>query len=266
MRLDATLEEGPIGTIWRGHPTQVRWGKTRQAPRVTSGAPSRGARVLVVDDDPALRDGVGRALLAEGYATALANDGYEALARVREWQPDVVVLDILMPGIDGLEVCRRIREVDTRLPILLLTAKDGAKDQITGLDAGADDYLVKPFSIGVLTARLRALLRRELPAGEVLRYGDLELETATRTARRGQREIHLTATEFRLLLEFLRNPEHVLDKERLTQQVWRYDFTGNYNVVEVYVRYLREKLERGGELRLIHTLRGAGYVMRASPP
>lgn len=226
----------------------------------------RGARVLVVDDDPDLLDGLDRALSAVGYATALAGDGNEALAKVREWQPDLVVLDILLPDIDGLEVCRRIREADARLPILLLTAKDGANDQIKGLDAGADDYLVKPFSIGVLSARLRALLRRELPVGEVLRYGDLELETASRAARRGAREIHLTATEFRLLLEFLRYPERVLDKIRLTQQVWRYDFTGNYNVVEVYIRYLREKLELGGERRLIHTVRGAGYVLRTTPP
>ncbi|HZP97314.1 MAG TPA: response regulator transcription factor [Candidatus Limnocylindria bacterium] len=226
----------------------------------------RGARVLVVDDDADLRDGLRRALSAEGYAIALASDGSEALARIRESPPDIVVLDILLPGIDGLEVCRRIRDADARLPVLLLTAKDGATDQIAGLDAGADDYLVKPFSIGVLAARLRALLRRELPVGEVLRYRDLELDTASRAARRGAREIHLTSTEFRLLAELLRHPERVLDKEWLTQRVWGYDFTGNYNVVEVYIRYLREKLEQGGECRLIHTLRGAGYVLRASPP
>jgi two-component system response regulator MprA len=233
---------------------------------VTSSASPRGARVLVVDDDPDLRDGLERALSAAGYATTLASDGSEALARIREWEPDLVVLDILLPGIDGLEVCRRIREVDGRLPVLLLTAKDGASDQIKGLDAGADDYLVKPFSIGVLNARLRALLRRELPVGELLRYADLELEAGSRAARRGLREIHLTATEFQLLLELMRHPEQVLAKERLTQQVWRYDFTGNYNVVEVYIRYLREKLEQDGEPRLIHTVRGAGYVLRTSPP
>ncbi len=224
------------------------------------------ALVLVVDDDPDLRDGLERALAAEGYETALAPDGGSALAAVRDRRPDVVVLDLLMPGMDGLAVCRRIREADADLPVLMLTAKDRAADQIAGLDAGADDYLVKPFSIGVLTARLRALLRRKVPAGEVLRYADLEVETASRLARRGPREIRLTATEFRLLLELLRHPEHVLGKEHLTQQVWRYDFTGNYNVIEVYVSYLRAKLEQDGEGRLIHTVRGAGYVLRSSSP
>lgn len=233
---------------------------------MTSSNAAQRVRVLVVDDDPDLRDGLERALKAAGYATSLAVDGREALARIPAWQPNVVVLDVMLPDIDGLEVCRRIRDVDARLPVLLLTAKDAASDQILGLDAGADDYLVKPFGVDVLRARLRALLRREMPAGEVLRYADLELETGPRAARRGARDIHLTGTEFELLQQLMRHPEHTLDKEWLTQQVWRYDFRGNYNVVEVYIRYLREKLEQDGEPRLIHTVRGAGYILRASPP
>ena len=173
------------------------------------------------------------------------------------------MLDIMMPGIDGVEVCRRLRAGDPQLAILMLTAKDAAADQVVGLDAGADDYLVKPFTLEVLIARVRAQLRRKEPSEiELLRFADLLLDTGTHSARRGIREIALTTTEYDLLLQFLRHPRQVLEKEQLTEKVWGYDFGGNYNVLEVYVRYLRQKLEAGGEPRLIHTLRGAGYVLR----
>ncbi|MBI2983434.1 MAG: response regulator transcription factor [Chloroflexi bacterium] len=224
-------------------------------------------RVLVVDDDPGVTSVLRRALTRSGYAVRTATDGDEALRAACEFRPDLVVLDILMPGIDGLEVCRRLRRVDEDVAILMLTAKDRARDQVIGLDAGADDYLVKPFSLQVLAAHVRALLRRrEVPQTELLRCADLELDTGPRVARRGGREIHLTTTEYRLLEEFVRHPGQVLSKEHLTQRVWGYDFEGNLNVVEVYVGYLRDKLEAGGMRRLLHTLRGAGYVLRESAP
>jgi two-component system, OmpR family, response regulator MprA len=169
----------------------------------------------------------------------------------------------MLPGIDGVEVCRRLRAGDPQLAVLMLTAKDAPADQVVGLDAGADDYLVKPFTLEVLSARIRALLRRREPSeAELLRFADLLLDTGTRSARRGGREIALTTTEYDLLLQFLRHPRQVLEKEQLTEKVWGYDFGGNYNVLEVYVRYLRQKLEAAGESRIIHTLRGAGYVLR----
>ena len=224
---------------------------------------ARPARVLVVDDDENVTNMLRRALSFEGYAVATARDGEAALKQTLEFAPELVVLDIMMPGIDGVEVARRLRAGDPQLAILMLTAKDASADQVVGLDAGADDYLVKPFTLDVLTARIRALLRRREPAdAEVLRFADLTLDTGTRSARRGTREIALTTTEYELLLQFLRHPRQVLEKEQLTEKVWGYDFGGNYNVVEVYVRYLRQKLETAGEPRLIHTLRGAGYVLR----
>lgn len=229
-------------------------------------APARPARILVVDDDEGVTAMLRRALSYEGYTVTSARNGEEALRRALEWAPDLVVLDILMPGIDGLDVCRRLRAGDPRLAILMLTAKDGVADQVVGFDAGADDYLVKPFTLSVLTARIRALLRRREPdSAELLRFADLTLDTGSRTARRREREIHLTATEYTLLLQFLRHPRQVLEKEQLTERVWGYDFGGDYNVLEVYVRYLRQKLEATGEPRLIHTLRGAGYVLREAP-
>ncbi|MDE3113610.1 MAG: response regulator transcription factor [Chloroflexota bacterium] len=235
---------------------------TSAAPAQPSGA-ARGARVLVVDDDADVTNMLRRALSFEGYAVSTARDGADALRACRELVPDLVVLDLVMPGIDGVEVCRRMRAGDSRLAILMLTARDAAADQVVGLDAGADDYLVKPFALDVLTARLRALLRRREPfAAEMLRFADLALDTGTRAARRGAREIALTTTEYDLLLQFMRHPRQVLEKEQLTEKVWGYDFGGNYNVLEVYVRYLRQKLEASGEPRLIHTLRGAGYVLR----
>jgi len=226
-------------------------------------SPARPSRLLVVDDDENVTNMLRRALSFEGYAVATARDGNDALKKTLEFAPDLVVLDIMMPGIDGVEVARRLRAGDPQLAILMLTAKDAPADQVVGLDAGADDYLVKPFTLEVLTARVRALLRRKEPnETEVLRFGDLALDTGTRSARRGSREIALTTTEYELLLQFLRHPRQVLEKEQLTEKVWGYDFGGNYNVLEVYVRYLRQKLEATGESRLIHTLRGAGYVLR----
>lgn len=225
------------------------------------------ARILVVDDDPGVLSVLRRSFARAGLAVETATDGEEALRRAREHRPDVVVLDVLMPGIDGVEVCRRLRRSDADLAILMLTAKDRARDQVVGLDAGADDYVLKPFTLDVLGARVRALLRRrELPPGEVLRYGDLALDTGSRVARRAGREIHLTTTEYRLLEELVRHPEQVLSKEHLTDRVWGYDFEGNYNVVEVYIRYLRQKLEADGLPRLVHTVRGAGYVLRERAP
>ncbi len=226
-------------------------------------APSRPARVLVVDDDEDVTNMLRRALSFEGHAVTTARDGNDGLRKGLEFAPDVVVLDVMMPGIDGVEVCRRLRAGDPRLSILMLTARDTEADQVVGLDAGADDYLVKPFTLDVLNARLRALLRRREPSEiEILRFGDLVLDTGTRSARRGAREVALTTTEYELLLQFMRHPRQVLEKEQLTEKVWGYDFGGNYNVLEVYVRYLRQKLEAAGEPRLIHTLRGSGYVLR----
>ncbi len=221
-------------------------------------------RIMVVDDDPSVTSVLKRGLCYEGYRVDTASSGKEGLDLARELAPDLVILDVMMPGIDGLEVCRRLRRVDTALPILMLTARDGAEDQVLGLETGADDYVVKPFTFEVLLARVRALLRRrtESPRVQALLFADLSLDTGTHTAHRGQREIDLTTTEYELLLQFLRHPRQVLGKDQLVERVWGYNFEGNCNILEVYVRYLRSKLEAGGEPRLIHTVRGAGYVLR----
>lgn len=221
-------------------------------------------RILVVDDDPAVTSVLKRGLSYEGFAVDTAGSGEDGLAVARDCPPDLVILDVMMPGLDGLEVLRRLRAADSRLPVLLLTAKDAPADQVRGLEQGADDYVVKPFTFEVLLARVRALLRRqeaERPA--VLRFEDLSLDTGARRAQRGTREIDLTSTEYDLLLQFLEHPQRVLPKEFLMDRVWGYDFGGNTNVLEVYVRQLRQKLEAEGERRLIHTLRGTGYVLRA---
>lgn len=220
-------------------------------------------RILVIDDDSSITSVLKRGLGYEGYVVDIAGSGKEGLDIARQRYPDLVILDIMMPGIDGLEVCRRLRVVDEKLPILMLTAKDTVSDQVLGLDTGADDYIVKPFVFEVLLARVRALLRRREPdSREVLRYQDLALDTASRVARRGERMIDLTTTEYELLQLFLRNPERVLTRDIIIEKVWGYDFDGNYNVLEVYVRYLRSKLEENGDRRLIQTVRGAGYVLR----
>jgi len=225
--------------------------------------------VLVVDDEPALREALKRALSVEGYQVDLAGDGEEALGRMTDpdTRPDAVVLDIMMPRVDGLEVCRRLRSSGDRVPILMLTARDTVSDRVEGLDAGADDYLVKPFALEELLARIRALLRRTGLAGEaVLRFADLSLDPVSREAWRGQRRLELTRTEFNLLELFLSNPRRVLTRSVIFDRVWGYDFGLSSNSLEVYVGYLRRKTEADGEIRLIHTVRGVGYVLREPLP
>jgi DNA-binding response OmpR family regulator len=220
-------------------------------------------RVLVVDDDPAVTSVLKRGLSYEGFAVETAASGEEGLALARQRAPDAVVLDVMMPGLDGLEVLRRLRAGDPQLPVLMLTAKDAPSDQVEGLRTGADDYVVKPFTFDVLVARIQALLRRrDTERPPVLPFADLRLDTGTRQALRGERAVELTSLEFDLLRQFLEHPRQVLSKETLLERVWSYDFGGNGNVVEVYVMQLRQKLEATGEPRLIHTLRGAGYVLR----
>jgi two-component system response regulator MprA len=221
-------------------------------------------RLLVVDDDRAVRESLRRALTLEGYDVDLAEDGADGLARVAGASPDAIVLDVAMPVVDGIEMCRRLRHDGASLPILMLTARESVTDRVAGLDAGADDYLVKPFALEELLARLRALLRRTDGAapGDVLEFADLTLDTGTRVVRRGDREMELTRTEFSLLELFLRNPRQVLTRSLIFERVWGYDFGPTSNSLEVYVGYLRRKTEAGGEPRLIHTARGVGYALR----
>jgi two-component system response regulator MprA len=221
-------------------------------------------RILVVDDEPAVREAVDRALRLEGYETELAADGAQALEALADRAPDALVLDLLMPHVDGLEVCRRLRSAGDRTPVLVLTARDGVPDRVRGLDAGADDYLVKPFALEELLARLRALLRRGAGSerSELLRYADLEFDTLGHTVRRGRRAIELTRTEFLLLELFLHHPRQVLTRTQIFERVWGYDFGPGSNSLEVYVGYLRRKLEADGEPRLLQTVRGVGYVLR----
>ena len=220
-------------------------------------------RLLVVDDEPAVRDSLRRALALEGYDVELAVDGADALKQLALASPDGIVLDVLMPQVDGLEVCRRLRSSGDRTPVLMLTAREQVADRVAGLDAGADDYLVKPFALEELFARLRALLRRSAPDGDgTLRFADVSLDPRTRVVRRGDREIELTRTEFSLLELFLRNPRQVLTRSLIFERVWGYDFGLTSNSLEVYVGYLRRKLEAAGEPRVIHTVRGVGYALR----
>ena len=222
----------------------------------------RHIRILVVDDDPEIVSFVKRGLIYEGYSVDTAGDGTEALAKARQNEPDLVLLDIMMPGLDGIEVSKRLRQAGS-VPILMLTAKGTVADKVAGLESGADDYLVKPFAFDELLARIKALLRRRQPReGEVLRFSDLSLNTATREVRRSDEIIPLTAQEFDLLELFLRHPRQVLKREMIYDKVWGYDFGGESNVIEVYVRYLRAKLEASGKPRLIHTVRGVGYVLK----
>jgi two-component system response regulator MprA len=222
-------------------------------------------RILVVDDEPAVRQALRRALALEGHEIDLAKDGVEALRLVAETSPDAMVLDVLMPEVDGLEVCRRMRAAGDATPILVLTARDAVADRVAGLDAGADDYLIKPFALEELLARVRALLRRTVANGEdrgVLRFIDLVLDPVAYEVRRGDRSIELTRTEFLLLELFLRNPRQVLTRSLIFDRVWGYDFGPASNSLEVYVGYLRRKTEAAGEPRLIHTVRGVGYALR----
>ena len=223
-----------------------------------------GMKILVVDDEPAVRESLRRALQLEGYDVELAADGAEALERVRGGNGvDGVVLDVSMPKLDGLEVCRRLRQDGNALPVLMLTARDEISDRVAGLDAGADDYVVKPFALEELFARLRALLRRLGPQeGEVLRFADVELDPATRLVRRGDEQIELTRTEFSLLELFLLNPRQVLTRSVIFERVWGYDFGFGSNSLDVYIGYLRRKTEQGDKPRLIQTIRGVGYALR----
>ena len=223
------------------------------------------ARLLVVDDEQAVRDALRRALRLEGYDVELAADGEEALVALAREEPDAVVLDVLMPGVDGLGVCRWLRERGSRVPVLMLTARDAVDDRVAGLDAGADDYVVKPFALEELLARVRALLRRSRADDDgSLAFADISLDLGTREVQRGERAIELTRTEFNLLELFLRNPRQVLERPLILERVWGYDFGPTTNSLDVYVGYLRRKTEAGGEPRLIQTVRGVGYALRES--
>ena len=219
-------------------------------------------RILVIDDDPEIVGFIKRGLAYEGYAVDTAGDGTEALAKARDREPDLVILDIMMPGIDGIEVCKRLRQASD-VPILMLTARGTVADRVGGLDSGADDYLVKPFHLDELLARIRVLLRRHQPRrGEILRFDDLSLDTTTREVKRRNQAIALTAQEFDLLKLFMHHPREVLKRDFIYERVWGYDFSGDSNVIEVYIRYLRSKLEAGSRPALIHTVRSVGYVLR----
>ncbi len=227
--------------------------------------PGPRPRVLVVDDDRAVRESLRRSLEFNGYDVSLAGDGAEALASISGIRPDAVVMDVMMPRLDGLEATRALRTAGHDVPILVLTARDAVGDRVEGLDAGADDYLTKPFALAELLARLRALLRRTVQsedAEEVLTFADLSMDVATREVRRGERSIELTRTEFTLLEMFLRRPRRVLERSFILEEVWGYDFPTTANSLEVYVGYLRRKTEAEGEPRLIHTVRGVGYVLK----
>jgi two-component system response regulator MprA len=223
-------------------------------------------KILVVDDERAVRESLRRALELEGYEIELAADGQEALQLLEtngDAQPDAVILDVLMPGVDGLEVCRRLRRSGNRVPVLMLTARDEIENRVAGLDAGADDYVTKPFALEELVARVRALLRRVSAAGdELLRFGDLELDPGTREVRRDGDPIELTRTEFALLELFMTNPRQVLTRSIIFERVWGYDFGFASNSLDVYIGYLRRKTEAGGKSRLIQTVRGVGYALR----
>jgi two-component system response regulator MprA len=223
-----------------------------------------------VDDDRAVRESLRRSLSFNGYTVDLAEDGVEALEAITNERPDALVLDVMMPRLDGLEVCRQLRSTGDDLPILVLTARDSVSERVSGLDAGADDYLPKPFALEELLARLRALLRRTGPDeagdGAIMTFADLTLDPSTREVHRGTRAISLTRTEFSLLEMLIANPRRVLTRSRILEEVWGFDFPTSGNALEVYVGYLRRKTEAEGESRLIHTVRGVGYVLRETPP
>jgi two-component system, OmpR family, response regulator MprA len=234
-------------------------------------APSEAKpHVLVVDDDRAVRESLRRSLEFNGYAVSLAEDGAAALAGISGTNPDAIVMDVMMPRLDGIETTRALRSVGNLVPILVLTARDAVGDRVEGLDAGADDYLTKPFALDELLARLRALLRRAAPdqgadPDEVLEFADLRMDLASREVRRGDREMTLTRTEFSLLELFLRRPRRVLERSFILEEVWGFDFPTTANSLEVYIGYLRRKTEAEEESRLLHTVRGVGYVLRENP-
>jgi two-component system response regulator MprA len=222
----------------------------------------QSVKVLVVDDEPAVRAALQRALALERHDVSLAEDGQQALDALAEGTVDAIVLDVMMPRVDGLEVCRRLRAAGDRTPVLMLTARHAIDDRVDGLDAGADDYLVKPFALRELNARLRALLRRVDSGGPTLAFGDLVLDRSAREVYRSTRRIELSKTEFSLLELFLEHPRQVLTRSTLFERVWGYDFGATSNALGVYIGYLRRKTEAGGERRLVHTVRGVGYVLR----
>ena len=222
-------------------------------------------RILIIEDDPAILKVLQRGLAYEGYTVDVATDGRTGLNLAHDHHPDLIILDWMLPGLDGLEVCRRLR-LQGGVPILMLTAKDTIQDRVQGLDAGADDYIVKPFNLDELTARIRALFRRtQTERNQVYQFADLTMDSDSRQVTRGKRLVPLTAKEYELLELFLRHPRQVLTREVIFDRVWGYDFGGESNVLEVYIRYLRQKLETDGETRLIHTVRGVGYVLRENP-
>ncbi len=219
--------------------------------------------ILVIDDEPKITDFLKRGLAYEGYRVSVGANGHEGLQIALHHVPDLVILDIMLPGIDGLEVCRRLREGGGDMPIIMLTAKESIPDRVKGLESGADDYLVKPFALAELVARVRALLRRaKSENSEKLRYAELHLDPSTRQVWRGERELDLTTKEFDLLEIFMRHPQQVLSRGIILDQIWGYDFGGESNIIDVYVRYLRSKMEAQGEPRLIQTIRGVGYALR----
>ena len=221
------------------------------------------AHILVVEDEPQVAQFIELELRYEGYQVTIAHDGISGLAAARELELDLILLDWMLPGLSGPEICRRLRTTGDKVPIVLLTAKDEVGDRVAGLDAGADDYLVKPFSIEELLARVRARLRKfEEEEKELLEFADLTLNRKTREVYRGDRWVELTTKEFDLLEYFISHPRQVLNREQIIERVWGYDFTGDSNIMEVYIRYLRTKMEAGGEKRLIQTMRGVGYVLR----
>jgi DNA-binding response OmpR family regulator len=220
-------------------------------------------RILVIDDDPAVTSVLKRGLAYEGYSVDTAATGAQGLSIARDHVPDLVILDVMLPGADGYEVLRRLRIADPDLPVMMVTARDAPSDQVHGLDGGADDYVVKPFAFEVIVARVKALLRRhDVERPEILRFANLSLDTGTRRAHRAGRDIDLTTTEYEVLRQFLLHPRRVLPKHMLMERVWGYDVEGSSNVLEVYIKQLRQKLEAEGEQRIVHTVRGAGYVLR----
>jgi two-component system response regulator MprA len=219
-------------------------------------------RILIIEDEPKILDVIKRGLIYEGYTVDSAANGEDGLAKARDFPPALVILDVMLPGLDGFEVCKRLRAADD-VSILILTAREQVSDKVRGLDAGADDYMTKPFAFNELYARIRALLRRRKPTEQtVMRYADLTLDQSTREVKRSQRKVDLTSKEFAMLELFMLHPRQVLTRDLIYERIWDYDFGGESNIIEVYIRYLRNKLEAGGEPRLIQTVRGAGYALR----